>query len=86
MLLAIERFIILVTNLLVFLIFVDTILSFFLSPYHPVRSTMDRIVGPLLAPIRRVIPPVGMFDLSPFFLILIVEVLSYVLRTVLTSL
>jgi YggT family protein len=86
MLLAIERFIILLTNLLVFLIFVDTILSFFLSPYHPVRSTMDRIIGPMLAPIRRVIPPMGMIDLSPLILILIVEVLSYILRTVLSSL
>jgi YggT family protein len=86
MLLAIDRFIYLLTNLLVLLIFVNTILSFFLSPYHPVRSTLDRIIGPLLAPIRRVIPPVGMFDLSPLFLILIVEVLSYVLRTILSSL
>ncbi len=86
MFLVIERFVNLLANLLVLLVFVDSILSFVLSPYHPVRSTLDRILAPLLAPIRRIIPPAGMFDLSPLFLILIIEVLSYVLRTVLASL
>ena len=86
MFLVIERLINLLANLLVLLIIAHSILSFFLSPYHPVRSTLDRILGPLLAPIRRVIPPVGVFDLSPLFLIIIVEVLSYALRAVLVSL
>ncbi len=29
------------------------------------RNALDRILQPLLAPIRRVVPLVGMFDLSP---------------------
>jgi YggT family protein len=64
-------------NLVILLVIVDSILSFFLSPYHPVRNALDRVIHPLLVPIRRVVPLVGMFDLSPLVLIILVEILSY---------
>lgn len=73
-------------NLIVLLVIVDSILSFFLSPYHPVRNTLDRFLQPLLAPIRRVVPLVGMFDLSPLILIILVEILSSVLISFLHAL
>ena len=82
----IARLINLIANILVFLIILDSILSFILSPYHPIRSTLDRLLAPLMAPVRRVIPPVGMFDLSPLVLIIIIEVLSYALTAFLQSL
>jgi len=66
-------------NLIVLLVIVNSILSYFLSPYHPVRNALDRVVNPLLAPIRRIMPKVGMFDLSPLLLIIIIEILSSVL-------
>ncbi len=69
----------LLANLLVLLVIVDSILSFFLSPYHPVRNALDRVLQPLLAPIRRVVPLVGMFDFSPLILIILVEIIKYVL-------
>jgi YggT family protein len=75
-----------VANLFVFLVIADSLLSFFLSPYHPVRETMDRIVNPFLAPIRRIIPSVGMLDLSPLILIILVEILARVLVNFLYSL
>ncbi len=68
-----------VANLLIILVIVDSVLSFFLSPFHPVRVTMDRIVNPMLAPIRRIVPLVGMLDLSPLIFIILVEILSSVL-------
>jgi YggT family protein len=68
-----------VANALILLVIVDSILSFFLSPYHPVRATIDRIINPFLAPIRRIVPLVGMLDLSPLILIILVEILSSVL-------
>ena len=68
-----------VANLLIILVIVDSVLSFFLSPYQPVRLTMDRIVSPLLAPIRRIVPLVGMLDLSPLIFIILVEILSSIL-------
>ena len=36
-------------NFLIILIVLDTVLSFFLSPYHPIRSAIDRFLNPLLA-------------------------------------
>jgi YggT family protein len=80
------RTISLLANLLVLLVIVDSILSYFLSPYHPVRSALDRIITPMLAPIRRVVPMVGMFDLSPLILIILIQILSFVLISVLSVL
>ena len=73
-------------NLIILLVIVDSILSFFLSPYHPVRNALDRILAPLLNPIRKIIPMVGMFDLSPLILIILVEILSFVLTSFLYAL
>jgi YggT family protein len=68
-----------IANILIILVILDSVLSFILSPYHPARVTVDRIVNPLLAPIRRVVPLVGMLDLSPLIFIILVEILSSVL-------
>jgi YggT family protein len=66
-------------NLIVLMVIVDSILSYFFSPTHPVRNALDRVVNPLLAPIRKAVPSVGMFDLSPVIFIILVEILSYAL-------
>ena len=79
-------FINLVINLIVLLVIVDTILAYFLNPYNPVRNALDRILQPLLAPIRRVVPLVGMFDLSPVILIILVEILKSAITTFLYAL
>ena len=54
-----------IQQILILLIIISVILSYFMDPYHPIRRTLDRIVEPMLAPIRRVVPLVGMIDLSP---------------------
>ena len=44
----------------------------FTSSRNPVTHIILQITDPILIPLRRIIPPVGMFDLSPmvaFFLI-----------------
>jgi YggT family protein len=82
----IARIISTLANLIVLLVIVDSIFSFFISPYHPVRSGLDRVLQPLLAPIRKVVPLVGMFDLSPLILIILVEILSYALISFLYAL
>jgi YggT family protein len=75
-----------VANLFIFLVIADSVLSFFLSPFHPVRVTMDRIVNPFLAPIRRIVPLLGMLDLSPLILIILVEILARALVSLLFAL
>ena len=86
MILIIVKIINFLANLIVLLVIVNSILSYFLSPYHPVRNALDRFLNPLLLPIRRVVPLVGMFDLSPLILIIVVEILSYVLVSFLYAL
>jgi len=75
-----------IANLIVLLVIVDSILSYFLNPFHPVRNALDRVLQPLLAPIRKVVPLAGMFDLSPVILIILVEILSYALISFLYAL
>jgi len=64
-------------NILNLIILFDIVVSFFFSPYHPIRAALDRIVNPLLAPIRRLLPQTGMFDFSPIVLVLILQLLEY---------
>ena len=47
---------------------------------------LDRLVEPLLAPIRKVVPLVGMFDFSPLVLIILVQLMENVLINILNSL
>jgi len=60
-------FIQLLSQLLTILVIASAVLSFFMSPFHPVRNALDRIVDPLLAPIRKVVPPVQNIDFSPYY-------------------
>jgi YggT family protein len=75
-----------IANLLIILVIVDSVLSFFMSPYHPIRMTVGRMVNPLLAPIRRIVPLVGMLDLSPLIFIILVEILSTILVRLVSAL
>lgn len=61
-----------------FLVIIDVLLSYFMSPYHPVRSFLDRIVDPLLNPIRRFVPAIGGLDFSPLVLIILLQILESV--------
>jgi YggT family protein len=67
------------SQFLILLVIVKVILSYFMDPYHPVRRTIDNLVEPFLAPIRRVVPLIGMFDFSPLVLIILVQILASVL-------
>jgi len=72
----IAKLISVLANAIVLLVIVQVALSYFMSPFHPVRRMIDRIVEPMLAPIRKVVPLVGMFDFSPLILIILVQVLT----------
>ena len=78
-----ELFISYLAQLLVVLVVVSVILSYFMDPYHPVRRSIDSVVEPMLAPIRRVVPLLGMLDLSPLILIILIQVISNILIRIL---
>jgi YggT family protein len=63
----------------------SALLSFILPSYHPIREALDRIVNPFMNPIRSIMPQTGMFDFSPLILILLVDLLSRVIVSILLS-
>ncbi len=70
-------------SLLELLVIAYVILSFVMDPYHPVRRWVNSIVEPMLTPIRRVVPLVGMLDFSPIVLLLLIRILSNLIINVL---
>ncbi len=75
-----------ISQLLVLLVVVSVILSYFMDPYHPIRRGIDNVVEPMLAPIRRVVPLIGMLDLSPLILIILLQLLSNIIVSFLLTL
>ena len=82
-------FLITLINLLVqiytILILVSVVMSYFMSPYDPIRQFVDRLVSPLLDPIRKVVPPAGMFDFSPLVLMLALQFVGSLLSSILNT-
>jgi YggT family protein len=75
-----------IANLFILLVIVNSFLSYFMDHYHPVRQAIERIVAPLLNPIRRVVPLAGMFDFSPMILIFLIWILQTAVINVLSTL
>jgi YggT family protein len=75
-----------ISQLLVLLVIVSVILSYFMDPYHPIRRAIDSVVEPLLSPIRRFVPLIGMLDFSPLILIILIQVVSNLIIRLLISL
>lgn len=75
----------LMSTIIIWVVIGSVLLSYILSPYHPVRMALDRIVEPLLSPIRRILPSTGMIDFSPLVFIVMVEFLSRLIISVLTQ-
>lgn len=63
-------------SVLTLLVFIYSLLSFFLDPYHPIRVTLGRIIEPLLLPIRKIVPPISGLDFSPLILMILLQVVG----------
>ncbi len=50
------------------------------SPFHPAVRFLYRVTEPVLAPIRRIIPPIYGIDISPVIVIFIIFVIQNFLR------
>lgn len=74
-----------ISQTFIWVVIASSLLSFFVSPYHPVREALDRIVAPFLNPIRNIMPSAGGLDFSPLILILAVDLISRVLIILLLS-
>jgi YggT family protein len=70
----------LLLNILWFAILIRVILSWFpVDPSNPIVRIIFEVTEPVLAPFRRVIPKIGMFDLSPLAAFLVISFLSQAL-------
>jgi YggT family protein len=49
------------------------------DPYHPVSVFLFRVTEPILAPLRNIIPPIGMLDISPIVAIIVLGIAQQVL-------
>jgi YggT family protein len=67
------------------IVLVDIIISYFVSPFNQFRLILDRIVQPMLNPIRRILPATGMIDLSPLVLLILLQVLESIVSSLLRS-
>ncbi len=50
-----------------------------IDPYHPIVVILNQITEPILAPLRRVIPSIGMMDITPIVALIILQVLDNIL-------
>jgi YggT family protein len=63
-----------------FAVLAYALLSWFAgAAYNPAAQILARLVDPLLAPIRRVVPPLGGLDLSALFLLIALRALQMLL-------
>jgi len=67
----------LIVTLVTVLIILNSLISFLnLEPWHPARRFLNQLAEPILRPFRNVIPPVGMFDLSPLIALIVIQFLG----------
>jgi YggT family protein len=56
-----------------FAVLLQALLSWF-NPHSPAAPALDALTRPFLRPIRRVVPPIAQFDLTPAILMLLILV------------
>lgn len=78
---AIVKLVVLSINLFVYAIFIRIILSW-ISPgqYNPATAIIATLTDPVLRPFQRLIPPLGGFDISPIFAVILLSAITIVIN------
>ena len=67
-------------------ILVRVVLSWFrVDPYNRFVQILYQVTEPVLAPIRRIIPPIGMIDITPIVALLVLQVVQRIVVTMLVQ-
>ena len=62
------------------IIFIRAILTWFpISRHSPIVAFFDFITEPILAPLRRIIPTLGMVDITPMVAIIILLIIARII-------
>ena len=74
-------FIVKLLNVYIIIILIRVILSWVRpNPYNPFVQVIYKLTEPVLAPIRRIVPPIGgTIDISPIILFFIIYVIMSIL-------
>ena len=73
-------FIALLCQVLAFIIFIRAILTWFpISRRNPIVAFVDYITEPILFPLRRLIPRIGMIDITPMIAIIILLIIASII-------
>lgn len=82
----IANFVNLFFQILIFAIIGRALLSWFnVGPGHPIGRILIEITEPILGPMRRVIPMIGMIDISPIVAIFLLSFIQDLLVRALVS-
>lgn len=75
-------------QIVILLIIIRAFMSFFprIDRYHPVVRFLDSVVDPILRPFQRMMPPMAGLDFSPIMAILTLQVVEWLLISLLTGL
>ena len=77
------NFIDILFTLLELAILARVLLSWFrVDPYHPAIAFLYQITEPILRPLRNVIPPLGMMDISPIVAMLLIGVIRRIIQAI----
>jgi YggT family protein len=84
---ALLTFLELFLQILSLLILVRVLISWFpIDPQNPIMRVLFEVTEPVLGPFRRVIPRIGMFDLSPLAALLVIQFIQQSLPAMFSSL
>ncbi|MGD0114677.1 MAG: YggT family protein [Dehalococcoidia bacterium] len=76
------KFVQVFTDIMIAAIFIRAIMSWVTNdPRNPLISALDQITEPILGPLRRIMPRMGMFDFTPMVAIFIL----FAIQTIVTN-
>lgn len=71
------NFLVLMCNILSFAIFLRAIISWFpISPNNSIIAVLYQVTEPFIAPLRRVVPMLGMIDITPLVAMVILQIVA----------
>ena len=56
------------------------------NPYNPFVQAIYQITEPIMGPLRRVIPPLGMIDITPMVALIILQIIQGIVMSAIRSL
>lgn len=76
----IREFVQILVQVLVIAVFLRAIISWFrLAPTNPINVILVQVTEPILAPLRRVVPSLGMFDITPWIAMILLQFLGSII-------